>query len=35
LVPEISSLNPLTTVFPLGAVLLISAIKDAHDDIVS
>ena len=35
MVPEVSSLNPLTTVFPLGAVLLVSAIKDAHDDIVS
>ena len=35
LMPKISSLNPLTTVVPLSAVLLITAIKDAHDDVVS
>lgn len=35
LLPEISSVSPLTTVFPLVIVLSVSAVKDAIDDFVS
>ena len=35
LVPEVSSLTPLTTFVPLIAVLTVSLIKDAIDDYVS
>ncbi len=35
LIPQISSLTPLTTILPLIAVLLVTAGKDAIDDIVS
>ncbi|KAL7668534.1 hypothetical protein ACOME3_009232 [Neoechinorhynchus agilis] len=33
LIPVVSSLSPLTTIFPLALVLAITAIKDAIDDI--
>lgn len=33
LIPQISSLTPITTAVPLIVVLAITAIKDAHDDI--
>ncbi|KAG9511169.1 putative phospholipid-transporting ATPase IM [Fragariocoptes setiger] len=33
LIPQISSLTPVTTAVPLIVVLAITAIKDAHDDI--
>ena len=35
LLPAISSLSPLTTIFPLVFVLLVTCVKDAWDDIVS
>ena len=35
LIPQISSLTPVTTIVPLVAVLAITALKDAIDDIVS
>ena len=35
LIPQISSLTPVTTIVPLVAVLLITALKDGIDDIVS
>ena len=35
LIPVISSLTPVTTAVPLVGVLLLTAIKDAYDDIVS
>lgn len=35
LIPAISSLTPITTVIPLIGVLMLTAIKDAYDDIVS
>jgi hypothetical protein len=35
LIPAISSLSPVTTFIPLIAVLTVSAVKDALDDIVS
>ena len=34
-IPVISSLTPYTTALPLIGVLLLTAIKDAYDDIVS
>ena len=34
-IPEISSLNPITTLLPIIIVLAITAIKDAVDDVVS
>lgn len=34
-VPVISSLNPITTLLPLLGVLMITAIKDGYDDVVS
>jgi len=34
-IPQISSLNPITTAVPLAIVLGITAIKDLVDDIVS
>ncbi len=35
LIPQISSLTPVTTAVPLIGVLALTAIKDAYDDIVS
>lgn len=35
MIPQISSLTPLTTAVPLIVVLAVTAIKDAIDDIVS
>ena len=35
MIPEISSLTPVTTAVPLIGVLALTAIKDAYDDIVS
>jgi hypothetical protein len=35
LIPQISSLSPMTTILPLVTVLAISALKDASDDVVS
>lgn len=35
LIPAISSLTPITTVIPLIGVLMLTAIKDAYDDLVS
>jgi hypothetical protein len=35
LIPQITSLSPVTTILPLVVVLAVSAIKDAADDIVS
>ena len=35
LIPQISSLTYVTTVVPLVAVLTVTALKDAYDDIVS
>jgi hypothetical protein len=34
-IPEITSLTPVTTAVPLIGVLALTAIKDAYDDIVS
>ena len=34
-IPQISSLNPYTTLIPIVIVLAITAIKDAVDDFVS
>ena len=34
-IPQISSLNPSTTIVPIVIVLAITAIKDGVDDIVS
>lgn len=35
LIPQISSLTPVTTAIPLIGVLALTAVKDAYDDIVS
>ena len=35
LIPQISSLNPITTILPLSCVLILKALKDLIDDIVS
>ena len=35
LIPQISSLTYVTTIVPLVAVLTVTALKDAYDDIVS
>ena len=35
LIPEISSLTPITTALPLLGVLSLTAIKYAYDDVVS
>jgi len=35
LIPQISSLDPVTTALPLAIVLGITAVKDLIDDIVS
>lgn len=35
LIPAISSLTPITTAIPLIGVLMLTAFKDAYDDIVS
>lgn len=34
LIPQISSLNPITTILPLSCVLILKALKDLIDDIV-
>lgn len=33
LIPEVSSLNPITTLLPLSCVLILKALKDLIDDI--
>lgn len=35
LIPQISSLNPITTILPLSCVLILKALKDLIDDIVN
>ena len=35
LIPEITSLTPITTALPLFGVLTLTAIKYAYDDVVS
>ena len=35
LIPEITSLTPITTALPLFGVLSLTAIKYAYDDVVS
>ena len=35
LIPQISSLTPITTLLPLVGVLALTALKDGYDDIVS
>jgi phospholipid-translocating ATPase len=35
LIPQISSLTPITTIVPLVGVLTLTAIKDGYDEIVS
>ena len=35
LIPQISSLPPITTLLPLVGVLALTALKDGYDDIVS
>ena len=33
MIPQISSLNPITTILPLSCVLILKALKDLIDDI--
>ena len=34
-IPQISSLNPTSTLIPVLFVLIITMVKDGHDDLVS